>query len=134
MVRLNQHPDYRRPLDPVDAEMLGLKSAAEVERYLAQRQGHVETPLHHLPSLAAELGLAEIHIKDEGYRFGLGSFKALGGAYAVARLLLEEASVQLGRHVGDRGSALDRSPVDRGDHDRCLRHGRKSRSVGRAGR
>ena len=28
--------------------------------------------------------------KDEGGRFGLGSFKALGGAYAVSRQLLRE--------------------------------------------
>ena len=27
-------------------------------------------------------------MKDESGRFGLGSFKALGGAYAVARLLI----------------------------------------------
>ena len=49
------------------------------------------TPLHALPALAAELGVGAIHVKDEGFRLGLGSFKALGGAYAVIRLVLEEA-------------------------------------------
>ncbi|MDQ2654351.1 MAG: diaminopropionate ammonia-lyase, partial [Chloroflexota bacterium] len=40
-----------------------------------------------------------IQIKDEGQRLGLGSFKALGGSYAVIRLVLEAASAELGREV-----------------------------------
>lgn len=95
----NHHPDYRRPLDPVDAETLGLAAAAEVERHLGFRDNHAPTPLVALPALAAELGLGAVHVKDEGHRLGLGSFKALGGAYAVFRLVLEEASKRLGRPV-----------------------------------
>ncbi|TIM60472.1 MAG: diaminopropionate ammonia-lyase, partial [Mesorhizobium sp.] len=38
-------------------------------------------------------------VKDEGKRLGLGSFKALGGAYAVIRLVLEEAGKRLGRAI-----------------------------------
>src|SRR5690606_37715930 len=34
--------------------------------------------------------------KDEADRFGLGSFKALGGAYAVSRLLLKEIASRTG--------------------------------------
>jgi len=44
------------------------------------------TPLVSLPALARACGLAAVTVKDEGGRFGLGSFKALGGAYAVAML------------------------------------------------
>lgn len=99
MLLLNQHADYRTPLDPVDAQTLGLAAAAEVERHLAQRDGHAPTPLHALPGLAAELGIAALHVKDEGFRLGLGSFKALGGAYAVIRLVREEADRRLGRPV-----------------------------------
>jgi len=61
--------------------------------------GYAPTPLVALPGLAAELGVAALHYKDEGGRFGLGSFKALGGAYAVARLLQAELSKALGRAV-----------------------------------
>jgi len=99
MFLLNQHPDYRKPLDPVDAEMLSVPAAEEVERYLTYRDNHAPTPLHTLPALAAELGVTTVHIKDEGFRLGLGSFKALGGSYAVIRLVLEEASRQLGRPI-----------------------------------
>lgn len=99
MLLLNQHPDYRKSLDTIDAGTLSVKAAEEVERHLAYRNNHAPTPLHALPTLAAELGVSTIHIKDEGFRLGLGSFKALGGSYAVIRLVLEEASRQLGRPV-----------------------------------
>jgi diaminopropionate ammonia-lyase len=100
MLLLNRHPDYRTALDPADAAMLGLDGAAEAERYLARRDNHAETPLHPLPALAAQLGVGAVHVKDEGFRLGLGSFKALGGAYAVTRLVLEEAARQHGRAFG----------------------------------
>lgn len=57
------------------------------------------TPLVSLPALARRLGVESIYLKDEGHRLGLGSFKALGGAYAVIQLVLELASKQLGRPV-----------------------------------
>jgi diaminopropionate ammonia-lyase len=99
MFLLNTHRDYKKPLDPVDAETLGIAAANKVERLLMQRDNHAETPLVALPGLAAQIGVGALHIKDEGHRLGLGSFKALGGAYAVIRLLLEEASDKLGRKV-----------------------------------
>ena len=49
-------------------------------------------------------GVSQIRIKDEGSRFGLGSFKALGGAYAVANLLAAELSR---RGVARSASAAD---------------------------
>lgn len=95
----NRQPDYRAQLDPADADTLGIAAAHEVERFLGYRDNHAETPLYTLPGLAAELGLASLHIKDEGCRLGLGSFKALGGSYAVIRLVLEESSRRLGRTI-----------------------------------
>ena len=47
--------------------------------------GYAPTPLHRLDELARAAGLGAIFLKDESGRFGLGSFKALGGGYAVAR-------------------------------------------------
>jgi diaminopropionate ammonia-lyase len=49
--------------------------------------GYAATPLVRLPALAKKLGVLEILYKDERGRFGLKSFKALGGAYAVANVL-----------------------------------------------
>lgn len=99
MFLLNTHPDHRSPLTAVDADMLGLEAAAAVERHLQFRDNNAETPLVSLPGLAAASGVGAIHVKDEGQRLGLGSFKALGGAYAVIRLVLEAAEARLGRQV-----------------------------------
>ena len=66
--------------------------------------GYAPTPLHALPGIAREAGIAALHLKDESDRFGLGSFKALGGAYAVAGVL----SAELAR----RGAALSATTAD----------------------
>lgn len=99
MIILNTHPEFGCSLQPSDAELFDSTAAQEVERFLSFRENHAETPLHCLPALASDLGVGEIYVKDEGHRLGLGSFKALGGAYAVIRLVLEETGRRLGRHV-----------------------------------
>ena len=49
--------------------------------------GYEETPLYNLSSLSKSISVDKIWYKDESKRFGLKSFKALGGAYAVFRQL-----------------------------------------------
>ncbi len=49
--------------------------------------GYAPTPLLDLADVARAAGLGSVQMKDEASRFGLGSFKALGGAYAVAQVL-----------------------------------------------
>ncbi|WP_457579995.1 diaminopropionate ammonia-lyase [Ensifer canadensis] len=99
MLIRNRHADFGSALLPDDAEMLSIAAAAEVERQLSRRGDHRPTPLHSLPALAAELGVGAIFVKDEGHRLGLGSFKALGGSYAVIRLVLDEVRKQTGLDV-----------------------------------
>ncbi|MDX8482743.1 diaminopropionate ammonia-lyase [Mesorhizobium sp. VK24D] len=99
MMLLNRHLEHNQPLVAADAAALGIAGAEEAERFLQARDNHSETPLHALPVLASELEIAALHVKDEGKRLGLGSFKALGGAYAVIQLVLEEAGKRLGRAV-----------------------------------
>lgn len=72
-------------------------NAAEAE--IATWTGYQPSPLYDLSGLANELNIQAIHYKHEGPRFGLGSFKALGGAYAVLRLLQRELSKSQGRDV-----------------------------------
>lgn len=45
--------------------------------------------MHELPALAAELGVANIFLKDESKRFGLPAFKILGASWAVHRAMCE---------------------------------------------
>jgi diaminopropionate ammonia-lyase len=52
---------------------------------LQQCPAHAPTPLHAAPDLADTLGVARLWLKDERARMGLGSFKALGAAHAIAR-------------------------------------------------
>ncbi|MCP3382202.1 diaminopropionate ammonia-lyase [Bradyrhizobium sp. CCGUVB4N] len=99
MLLRNTLSEYRSALDPSDADALGIEAAQAVERFLQHREGATPTPLVSLPALARRLGVESIYLKDEGHRLGLGSFKALGGAYAVIQLVLELASKQLGRPV-----------------------------------
>ena len=62
-------------------------------------RGYAQTPLVVLGGLADALGIAELYYKDEGRRFGLGSFKALGGAYAVGRALAKFVSAETNSDV-----------------------------------
>lgn len=95
----NNLPEHGFALEPIDADTLGPAATDRVAQVLALRPDATPTPLVALPGLARELGISALHLKDEGFRLGLGSFKALGGAYALIILVKEEAERQLGREV-----------------------------------
>ncbi len=61
--------------------------------------GYQPTPLYPLQALAQDIGVKGILYKDEAQRFHLKSFKALGGAYAVARQLRDRIYQQIGEHA-----------------------------------
>lgn len=56
-----------------------------VQSLLRDCPAAAETELSKAPDLAAKAGVAELWLKDERGRMGLGSFKALGAAYVIAR-------------------------------------------------
>ncbi|MFS4580867.1 diaminopropionate ammonia-lyase [Phaeobacter sp. C3_T13_0] len=97
--------------------------------------GYEPTPMPNLTGLADQLGLQEIHYKHEGSRFGLGSFKALGGAYATLRVLQRKLSETVGRDVtvaeiqnGDFAAQIAESTVisaTDGNHGRSVAWGAK---------
>lgn len=93
--------DARRDAPWTDAQNEILNDAAyeQARGTISSWPGYAPTPLVSLQGLAAEVGVAELCYKDESGRFGLGSFKALGGAYAVARLLQSEVETTLGAPV-----------------------------------
>jgi len=72
--------------DPVLTDVLYPSVDAEAPRALLARCPHAGiTPLSAAPEIAAVAGVSEVLIKDERARMGLGSFKALGAAYVIAR-------------------------------------------------
>lgn len=85
--------DLRAIMDPTACRL--------AREAISRWPGYAATPLRSLPVLAAELGIQQVLYKDEAPRFGLGSFKALGGAYAVLRVLADDLSRALGRAVPD---------------------------------
>ncbi|OKO77254.1 diaminopropionate ammonia-lyase [Bradyrhizobium sp. NAS80.1] len=99
---LNRDPQYRTPLDESDRQSLSDEAAAEALAFLSKRDDYVPTPLHELRALADRFGVGAIFVKDESTRLGLGSFKALGGSYAVEKLVLEQASSRLNRSFDAR--------------------------------
>ena len=87
--RLHVNPRYApAPGSADDAEQVILpERRAAAHTAITGFEGYQPTPLHRLDGLAATLGIETLWLKDESGRFGLGSFKALGGAYAVVHLL-----------------------------------------------
>jgi diaminopropionate ammonia-lyase len=79
--------------------ILGEDGFAAARREIEQWPGYAPTPLHDLRGLAKALKIGSLWYKDEAPRFGLGSFKALGGAYAVFRWLAERIKAETGRSV-----------------------------------
>lgn len=98
MFTKNTHPRFRDALGDY-ASLFGPQAAAQAAAFFTRHPGYAPTPLATLPALAAQLGVGALYAKDEGKRLDLGSFKALGGMYAVVRLVLAEASARLGRPV-----------------------------------
>lgn len=79
--------------------VLSEQDFAKAQAEITAWEGYEETPLVSLAGLASQIGVGRIDYKHEGPRFGLGSFKALGGSYAALRVLQRELSRQLGQDV-----------------------------------
>jgi diaminopropionate ammonia-lyase len=78
----------RDALDPESAEL--------VRREISSWPQYRQTPLISLPGLATRMGLGDLRYKDESGRFELGSFKGLGGAYAVYRCVAKAVAAGTG--------------------------------------
>jgi diaminopropionate ammonia-lyase len=82
------------------------------------------TPLLDLPSLAVELGVGRVLVKDESSRLGLPAFKALGASWALHRALRDRPG----------GGPLTVIAATDGNHGRAVarfarRHGHRARIV-----
>ena len=105
------------PAVPYPAECRRIIDLAAHRQALAEITawpGYEPTPLRAAPHLAAELGLESVFVKDESGRFGLGSFKALGGAYGMRQ-------VMKGRDGG--ASGLTVTCASDGNHGRSVAWG-----------
>ncbi len=90
--RVERGGAYPSPLDGILSAVEFAAARAEIATW----PGYGPTPLRDLAGLATSLGLGSVAYKDEALRFDLKSFKALGGAYAVLRLLQREVVAATG--------------------------------------
>lgn len=113
--------------------ILSLDGAQRASATISSWTGYAVTPLVALQDLALKAGVEAIHYKHESSRFGLGSFKALGGAYAVLQLLLRllrekhgdtvcEADILAGGYADDVASVTICCATD-GNHGRSVAWG-----------
>ncbi|EBA15391.1 diaminopropionate ammonia-lyase [Roseobacter sp. SK209-2-6] len=113
--------------------VLSVEDFANSRAEITQWEGYAPTPLVSLSALAAAIGVGEIHYKHEGPRFGLGSFKALGGSYAALRVLQRQISAKLGQEVSledirlgkykDEAAKITLVSATDGNHGRSLAWG-----------
>ena len=93
---LNPQADRAAAYGERQRAVLAPEDWAEARTTISGWPGYGPTPLVPLPGLTRALDIGELAYKDEAGRFGLGSFKALGGAYAVARLLQRQVAMHRG--------------------------------------
>jgi diaminopropionate ammonia-lyase len=78
--------------------------------------GYRPTPLHELPDLAREVGVAAVAVKDESDRLGLPAFKVLGASWAVELALREQPDTRrlVAASAGNHGRAVAHVAAMRG--------------------
>lgn len=98
------NPDAAPPM-PYPAglkKIIGGDAHREAFAEISTWPGYVPTPLRNARALASSLGVESVWVKDESGRFGLGSFKALGGAYGIRRMMKARPS-RAAPSAGKRG-------------------------------
>ncbi len=96
---LNALPRFGEPLSAVERGFVGTDAPDKVRPFLALWGRTQETQLLSLSEIAGEFGLGRVLVKDEGRRLGQGSFKSLGGAYALMVLFRRLLESHLGQKV-----------------------------------
>ena len=76
--------------DDKNLPIMGLEEIKKARTFHESFPQYSETPLTKLPNMASYLGIKEVYVKDESYRFGLNAFKVLGGSFAMARYIAKE--------------------------------------------
>lgn len=87
---VNQNANLNLPYGAKYLDILGGENFERAKALIEKWPNYTKSPLVELSELAKQINVAEVYYKDESERFGLSSFKALGGAYAVSRLLIKE--------------------------------------------
>ena len=85
VVSMLENPHTAAPT--ADTSFLSREATAPARRLHRSMTGYAPTPLVELSGLAKRGGVRSVLVKDESPRFGLNAFKALGGLYALFRVV-----------------------------------------------
>jgi hypothetical protein len=66
-----------------------------IDRFHQSLPDYQPTPLVSLESVAKEIGVAAVHVKDETSRFGLPAFKILGASWGSFRSITQKLGLPL---------------------------------------
>ena len=91
------HYERKTGPDLYPVKRFGLENAKKVRAFHASFPEYSVTPLAKLDNLAKALGVANVYVKDESYRFGLNAFKVLGGSYTIGNYLAQK----LGKDINE---------------------------------
>ena len=70
--------------------IMSLEHVSSARAFHGSFPQYAVTPIAKLDNLASDLGLANLAVKDESYRFGLNAFKVLGGSFAMANYIAQK--------------------------------------------
>lgn len=90
-----------------DISLFTKEEAKKAHDFHASFDVYSETPLAHMPHLASELGVKDIFVKDESFRFGLNAFKVLGGSYAMGRYIADRLSEDIANLPADKMTSAE---------------------------
>jgi diaminopropionate ammonia-lyase len=82
-------------MEKASVELMNSLVVEKVRNFHKSFPEYKVTPLHSLDELSKQLGVSNIWVKDESYRFGLNAFKVLGGSYAVGKYLAKKLNVDI---------------------------------------
>lgn len=71
-------------------KIMALSEVKKARNFHKSFPQYSETPLVNLKEMSKFLGLKDIFVKDESYRFGLNAFKVIGASYAMANYIAEK--------------------------------------------
>ena len=120
---LNPNVAPRGPFPRALSAIFGRDAHREARAEIESWPGYRATPLLSANRLASRLGLGSVFVKDESGRFGLGSFKALGGAYGVRHVTRGRGGGGAGPQGGGGRGGVTVTCASDGNHGRAVAWG-----------
>lgn len=96
-----------------------------VDKFHRRMPEYRPTSLYSLDAVAKEIGVGAVHLKNEGDRFGMPSFKILGASWGTFRAIIQLLGLPVSSDIGTVKTALDGKSISLyaatdGNHGRAV--------------